>query len=118
MIGAGKSEPVRVLLLFDREELLSCIEELVRRVAEGREEDVPDHAGPWLDRVQEAYFEEGEDLEPAEWFASLRGVKSRLDDQRRNDHDGEHALARLGREARVHESGLGVLAEWLRSEEV
>ncbi len=117
LIGAGRGEPVRPLLRFDREGLLPCIEELVRRVTEGREEDVPAHAGPWLDRVQEAYFEEGEDLEPADWFASLRRVKSLLDAAGRKDHDGEDALALLGRAARFHESGLGVLAEWLRSEE-
>lgn len=117
-ISAGRGEPIQPLLLFDRENLLSCIEDLVRRVAEGEEENVPAHTGPWLDRVQEAYFDEGGDLEPAEWFAALRNVKSRLDLIRRKDHEREKDLARLGRAAHVHESGLAVLAEWLQSEEV
>ncbi len=115
LISAGKTRPVTLVLLADTEKVGSSMRELVRRVVTGDEDDVPDHAAPWLDLLQEAYFGEGGEQEPEDWLDALYSLHARLVSVRRCG-GSEVELADLGRSVRRHGSGLDVLSRWLKSE--
>ena len=115
LISAGKNKPVTLLMKFDAEEIGAALKKLVRRVVAGDEEEVPDHAEPWLDSLQEAYFEEGSDQEPEVWLDALYSLHERVISVRGRG-ESEVRLADLGRSARRYESGLDVLSRWLNSE--
>ncbi len=116
LIAAGRTKPVALVLPVDTEEVGKSLRKLVRRVVAGDEDDVPDHAVPWLDLLQEAYSEEGAEQEPEQWLEVLYSLHERLRSVRSAGGDSEVALAELGRLARGHGSGLKVLSGWHESE--
>jgi hypothetical protein len=115
MISEGRTKPVALVLRVDTEEVGRCIRELVRRVASGSEDDAPAHAVPWLDLLQEAYFEAGEEQEPETWLDTLYSLYERLRSVR-EDGGSEVELADLGRLVRRHGAGLDALFRWHKNE--
>ena len=115
MISAGRIKPVTLVLSLDTEDVGSSLRELIRRVVTGDEDAVPDHAAPWLDLLQETYFEEGREQDPENWLDALYSLHARLTSVKETG-GSEVELSDLGRSVRRHESGLNVLARWLKSE--
>lgn len=114
-VREGRNKPVTLLMSVDARRIGYAVKELVRRVVTGDEEDVPVHAEPWLDSLQEAYFEEGGDREPEVWLDALYSAHTKLRSMRKHG-EPEARLADLGRSVRQHRIGLDVLAQWLNNE--
>lgn len=115
IISAGRTKPVTLLMNLDTDEIAASLKELARRVVTGDEDGVPAHAEPWLDLLQEVYFEEAGGQEPEVWLDALYSVHARVRSTRQYV-ESEVELANLGRFAHQHESGLDVLSRWLHSE--
>ncbi len=121
MLYRGKTKPVHLLAQRDPGDVFARTQDILSAVAAGRDrDDIPLHAHPWLDKLEQVYDDEDTDQEPTDWLLGLvllprqiATVRGRIE---RGGRGEENKLVELGRQVRRYRPALDVLYRWLQSE--